>query len=799
LSRSLDSYSRENAKLEQEKEIIEVLINSLFLSDGYKEINYHEEFVVRLPELISSLGELPPYIRDAFITLENYYKTEITPKWLEYINDHPNKDMLLVGEMGKYYPETILNFSGEDEILRKEFKNHLSDNEKELVYQIQKMKIFIEGGDVNAARLYLSELKDERVVRESLRICIEQDSPIFNDVLSHIQAPQYLGPQLVLAARLGRNEISTKLLPQITNQYYLARALEIALDNNDQDLVQTSIVGIKDSWFLNRSANKYPDNEIVSNTLKAISFKKSINELRELHSDKSDIILRISQEPFAHDFSKAVLSCLIRENEDALNKALNILEKPALLAWVNAAASQGPLKINYLKELNQEQLSNVIEILLEPQFRDWNSGSGSYEIIDYVINLDKPKRDIIFKVLSGFEEFDYHDNLKILSEFNPEQQNSALEILKKLNKEDVGKLLYALNRVNNAGEGELNNALKVLEVLEFKTFICNDPRDQKVIVKDRSNNPFASFSNKFDSPNVRKKLDCLMALDKEQINIVLESLKDIDYSRQELFLSMLGSRVAISHAAEDFSKLVSLVQLPKEELENLLGRDAREPIIALALEHIMPPMVSHVSIVASNNMMISGVQGGVSSAQMSDLGATNIAPQFALAATTAKLALGVRGYFSNLLAGKVVTTNSSSINHDAMDMENKLQSLSSKFKELYDKNVEEYTDIHIKEGKHLKDLHNKARDTLNRLNKFNKRSKSEVEEVLLHDAKEIFTDYKKLKKELKEIKQLQNAKSLVHVNGLEDKLKEAGVHVAKKPISFVNRVKPASRDNSRGY
>ena len=154
LAQNLENYKIKNRILEQERGIINVFTQQLFFSRNYAESQYHSEFVVRLPELIAQIGEFPPYIRDAFSPLEIYYKTDITPKWLEYINIHSHKDMLLAGDMEKYYPETILNFSGEDELLRKDSKN-LKNEEQELVSQIQKMKHFIETDKIDDAHVYL--------------------------------------------------------------------------------------------------------------------------------------------------------------------------------------------------------------------------------------------------------------------------------------------------------------------------------------------------------------------------------------------------------------------------------------------------------------------------------------------------------------------------------------------------------------------------------------------------------------------------------------------------------------------
>ncbi|MGB4191204.1 MAG: hypothetical protein WBJ81_01460 [Rickettsiales bacterium] len=433
LASNLERYKESLAP--QEEAIINAVSSYLFLKNPYEESKWHNEFVVRLPQIIAELGELPPHIRDCFAPLEEYYKTQITPRWLEYIANHPRKEMLLSNDMDKYHPETILNRSGEDELIAKD-QQKLTKPEKLLIAQIQKMQDLIKNGDVNAAHTYLAELQDERVIRASLTTCIEHDSPLFNELFQAIKAPQYLGPQLILAARLNRKEMTEKLLPQITNQYYLAKTVEMALESNNQDLLQKAIHGIKDEWFLSRAKNNYPNNAIITKAITDIIIDEGLNYLKDTHPDKLQTGLRILQSPSVQDFIKDKmknLEYLINLYESKLTPTLAILENSQFKDWIGKNDYYTTAKLGYLTNLDENQRNIALEVIKNPQFKDW-LGDNHYTMdkFSYLVTLDKDQLNTALEILGSKAGEEYISNhairLQGLLELSKEQLTSKFNI-----------------------------------------------------------------------------------------------------------------------------------------------------------------------------------------------------------------------------------------------------------------------------------------------------------------------------------------------------------------------------------
>ena len=399
--------------------------------------------------------------------------------------------------------------------------------------------------------------------------------------------------------------------------------------------------------------------------------------------------------------------------------------------------------LDYLSRMDESELNKALEILEKQEFKDliFSRKSSQFDILFCIMNMSQERKNLALEVLQDPQCKDFihssNDALQKLNEFiylDKDQRKAVLEILKKLDNDQHHQVFEMLNH------GNINVGIEALKML-----------------------------------------------DKEHLNIALEAFNGADIFNKHLFLR------TFRNVNGDLTKLPSLLKLPREALENLLTRDQEKLRIATTHEYIIPASVSQEFIVGDNNMIAETPQGQLLPPQASNLNATNIVPQLAFAATTAKMVQGLYGYFSNFFDGNVTRTNSSVIKHEAMDIENKLLSLSSKFKELHDKKLSEYgsspNEAQVKEIKHLESRIDKANETLVRLDKFNKRSREEGEEILLRDAKEIFTDYKKLRKELKEINNLQNAKRLVHVE-----FKKADVKAGEIPkANFVNKAKQVDK------
>ena|GEM_PF-5292743 len=65
------------------------------------------------------------------------------------------------------------------------------------------------------------------------------------------------------AAENGKTEIALKLSSYVIDQYYLARTVEIALEQNNEELFLENISKLS-SWFLQRSKERFPGNRLVA-------------------------------------------------------------------------------------------------------------------------------------------------------------------------------------------------------------------------------------------------------------------------------------------------------------------------------------------------------------------------------------------------------------------------------------------------------------------------------------------------------------------------------------------------------
>lgn len=237
----------------------EIFISLKNVFTSYDESKHHAEFVVKATEFIGGFGELPPHIRDPLQPLTDYYKSYITPRWQEIIDNHPSKGMLLEDGL---YPETMLSLSGENALFAKD-KEKCTSHELELTSQIENIRGLITAGNTEAAKDALDKVADERVARASLTACIEHNqSELFNNALEKIKGKQYLGPQLLLAARGGKKEMVDKLLPH-ADQYHLAKVVEVAVDNKDVELLKEAVAKIENPWFLTSSFGKGMDQELI--------------------------------------------------------------------------------------------------------------------------------------------------------------------------------------------------------------------------------------------------------------------------------------------------------------------------------------------------------------------------------------------------------------------------------------------------------------------------------------------------------------------------------------------------------
>lgn len=241
----------------EEQQIIATISTDLFLESSYEPYSYHAEYVVRFNEIIAHFDDLPPHIREALEPIEIEYKYRITPNIYEKILSNPLRAQIIENNYEKFFPETILNLSGEDYLFYKRDKQEqLTDEENNLLTQIEEMQTLIANGNVDLVSNQLKDISDERVIRASLTESIKlAKKDLFDQILKYIKAPEYLGPQLVLATKNKLNSIAKKLLIAIDEepsaQYYIAKAAKFALAHDDVDLLSDLVNKIKDAWFLN--------------------------------------------------------------------------------------------------------------------------------------------------------------------------------------------------------------------------------------------------------------------------------------------------------------------------------------------------------------------------------------------------------------------------------------------------------------------------------------------------------------------------------------------------------------------
>lgn len=267
-----------------------------------------DEFAVKLPEILGQIKELPPHIRDAIKPLANYYKQYITPRWLDYIETHSQKELLLPGDIDRYHPETVMNRSGEDELLAKKV---LSENEAILVGQITTMENLLQGKDTAGAVDLLSSITDERVLRATLKASIEHNQPaLFDDALAKLEAKQHLGPQLLLAAQMDRKEMVNKLLPQVNSQYHIAKVVELGVERGDKELMDPAMARITNRWFLLSSLFKAKGTAIEPYFMQAALAKPMIDNTYSTDFSGRDEAQSIYSSKIIYELQKEIDSSL---------------------------------------------------------------------------------------------------------------------------------------------------------------------------------------------------------------------------------------------------------------------------------------------------------------------------------------------------------------------------------------------------------------------------------------------------------------------------------------------------------
>jgi len=498
------------------------IVNKFLIFDkdsGYTKDQKHEEFVVRLPQIIAELGELPPELREAFYPLENYYKTQVNPRFLEYIENHPRKYSLLRTDYDKYHPETILSRSGEDELLAKDLTK-LKPQEKILLEQIQQMQSFIKLGDMSSINNLLPKLQDERVIRAALTACIEYDNEqLFENMLKSIKAPQYLGPQLVLATKLNREKMAKVLLPKINNQYYLAKAAEIAFDSNNYPILQASLDGIKDRKFIKRVFEDALKQGFTEEKMECI---QALFDVHEALSTKVEI-----EKSSSSALMDAVFHQPVNYFTQELNRFFPIPERDTS----NMQFMSMPL-INFDSNDQQKIMSFVETAELKEYFADRR---GNYKDFLSYSEAEQHKALNILKT-PEFEKIIDKDSYKLesLIRLSEHELSRALNILKTPEfKKIIDNRITYFESFMKLSDDEQNKALNLLKAPELTKVIGNNFGILEMLVKNGSEDrlnllktpELQEHFNLNDTFNKRIKLSQFMKLSDDEYNKLLESLK----------------------------------------------------------------------------------------------------------------------------------------------------------------------------------------------------------------------------------------------------------------------------------
>jgi|GEM_PF-7002912 len=227
-------------------------LTALIKSRHYTKDSYHIEFVVKLPEALATFGSLPPHIAECLEPLINDYRTRITPAAHKVIDDHHYKAILI---RDKIKPETFISLSGEDELMAKKV---LTEGELELVKKIEAAQEAVKLNSIEDLNEILEDA-EEMVVRSALKAYIKHHDDrlqMFEATLAKITAPQFLGPQLLTAARLNKTDVAMKLITAMEDQYYLAKTAEIAMENGNLELLQQAMSRVDNPWFLVSTVDK---------------------------------------------------------------------------------------------------------------------------------------------------------------------------------------------------------------------------------------------------------------------------------------------------------------------------------------------------------------------------------------------------------------------------------------------------------------------------------------------------------------------------------------------------------------
>lgn len=269
--------NKTNEAIKNTQDNIPIPLQELFTHPVFKtlptnHIEYHSEYVVTLTNFLEICPELPPHVEEVLRPLVLYYKDHITPKLQKYIKENQPaffSNILKPSNKDKYYPETVLSYSGEDHLLQADPKI-LTPEEQNLRTNIRILDKLIERGSSTKVIKLIEKNKDERILRSSLKsTIIHGNLELFNEVLQHSQAPQYLGPQLLEAANQGQWEMFSKLLPNINNQYYLAKSIEISMNKDEKSMSET-IQKIKNPTFLISSFKKLQERFKITQNSKTI-------------------------------------------------------------------------------------------------------------------------------------------------------------------------------------------------------------------------------------------------------------------------------------------------------------------------------------------------------------------------------------------------------------------------------------------------------------------------------------------------------------------------------------------------
>ena len=516
----------------KEREITESFIG-MFHTDLYQNSDYHTEFVVRLPEAIARFGDIPPYLIDTFKPLTNFYKTDITPKMMNYIENHSYKGNLIPTDIDKYHPETYLSRSGEDELLARAATNTLKGNEAKLVKQMKEIKNFVKTGDTQAAILSLDAITDERVIRFTLSQAIENNNQaLFAATLPKIQAPQYLGPQLVRATENNCPEMALALMPAVENQYYLTKTLETSLAKEIPEIFYPSYAKVKDEWLLRRTKLKFANNDLVK-TAKA---------------SKQDFETAISQ-------SSATILANI-QNQPILEQTSSKAEQPSSRMEFSLPSTQ-----MYSSITNDPSLLSGLRMIEQHPSTVRTISSPSSSAVPVAANIALAAVTVGAAVMGAKAVYNYFYPPETLSE---KEQQWFMLVSKKDNMENIKEFLiqnkdFDLNARNLDGKTALHllaekNRKKTIEFLIEKGADIN--------IQDKDGNSPLHFAAQKEYPNLVKLLLSNSA-NVDIVNKAGHTAKDL--ARSDFMQVILVSQNAVREAKTEIDRLKGSLSTPKTQ------------------------------------------------------------------------------------------------------------------------------------------------------------------------------------------------------------------------------------------